>query len=171
MISPAHMLVGKAGFKAAVIATALEVAAYGISPETFSLVAVGVGALVVAFVAIITMILTNSGNRKNRELMAQIAKDQEASTGHMQTLEVRMDGRMDKMLGDVAQISEAVGVRKGLQQAANIAAAQADNTAARDAGIIDKVSDAVVNRVTDAIDKAAERAVTKENGHGTKTEA
>ena len=150
------------GAVAAVILTAATIGAYEITPETFSTVAVGVGALVIALASVITMIINASNNTKNREQMAQIAKDQavaitltNASNQHLQTLEVRMDGRMDKLLAQSGIISEAIGIKKGLQQAADTAEAKADSTAARDDKIVDKVADAVATRIGEAADKAA----------------
>jgi hypothetical protein len=157
-----HTVVAKAAFTAVVVTAATEIATYEISPEAFSTVSVGVGALGVALTAVITMILNNRNNSKNREQIAQIAKDQAAalalstaSNSHLQTLEVRMDGRMDSLLLNTAEISEAVGVKKGLQQAADIAAGRDAATAKRDTAIVDKVADAVVERIGDAADTAA----------------
>jgi hypothetical protein len=159
MISPNVALIGKTTFKVAVILAAVEIAAYEISPETFSTVAVGVGALAVAGTAVVSMILTNRNNRKNRDQIAQIARDQatalllqDANSSHLKTLEVRMDGRVDKLISQTEEIYEAIGVKKGLRQAADAAAL----LAARDAGAADKISAAVVERIGEAADAAAQ---------------
>ena len=169
MISPSAFTVGKIG-TGIIVLTAVEIAAYEISPETFSLVAVGMGALAVAVTGMIGLLLSHLNNKKNREQLAQIAHDQatalslqsETST-RMQTLEVRMDGRMDKLLSQTAEIAEEVGVKKGLQQAADTAAIKSATTMARDDKIVDKVAGAVVDRIGEAADAAAQTVPVKQS--------
>lgn len=162
MISPNHLIVYKIVGKTTVLLVAVEIAAYEISPEHFSQIAVGVGAIVVAFVAVIGMFMNAISNRKTRLQVAQIARDQAAalalsdkSANHLQTLEIRMDGRMDNLLATTAEISEAIGVKKGIIKSEEDAAKRAGNVAQRDAIIVDKVSAAVVERIEGAADAAA----------------
>lgn len=163
IISPHALVVGKTAMKGAVLLVAVEVVAYEISPATFSAVAVGLGALIVAIVAIATMVLTNNNNRKNREQVAQIAENQAKAAeesskiaSHVQTIEVRMDGRMDQLLEKTGAIAEAIGVKKGLQQAADEAVATAKKIETRDEKVVAAVAGAVVERIGDAADKAAQ---------------
>ena len=163
MTSSNLIVIAKATGASVVTGTAIGLAAYEVSPETFSLVAVGVGSLGVAVVAVISLIVTNRNSRRNREQMQQIAKDQatallaQQATDHsMRNLEIRMDGRMENLLEKTSQIAEAIGIKKGLQQAADTAADKATETAKRDETVVNKMAGAVVERIGEAAEQAAQ---------------
>lgn len=171
MISPHGLLISKTAFKAAVVLVALEVAAYEISPETFNTVAVGIGALAVGCAAIISALLINRSNRKNREQLALIALDQakalkttSETAGLAHQIKVSMDGRMDQLIETVTQLAEVAGIKKGRAQRDDEISATTAATAKRDDKIVSQAVGAIVERIGDAVDKAAQAVP------GTKTE-
>lgn len=141
-----------------------------ITPEQFSVIAVGSGALVVAGVAVINMIATIRSNKKNREQVAKLAveqavatklaADQAVATGQIKAqtheIKVAMDGRMDELLSITRALASADGVKAGRDQVHAEIAADAAAAGVRDDKVIGQMSDAVVERIEQAADKAAQ---------------
>lgn len=126
------------------------------NPETFSVVAVGCGSLLVAVAAVAGMLLTNRSNRKNREQQSAIAKEQadalklqahETSRIAEQAHEIKVsiDGRMDELLDMTRELAKA--------RAEAVAEAAAKVLASKT--IVSEVSQAIVERVGESIDRAA----------------
>lgn len=141
--------------------------------DEYNAVATSTGALIIALVAVIGMLLTNRSNKKRREQDAQIARDtaealklQNAAMDKQQEIAARLDGRLTQFMEMYSEISEAAGVRKERKRAADEATEKATVTAVRDEKIIAvvaaKVADTVVDHVADAIDEAVKTVPTSE---------
>ena len=140
--------------------------------EDYNAIAASTGAIIIALAAVTGMLLTNRSNKKNREQVAQIAKDaaealrlQNAAMIKQQEIAVKLDGRLEQLLTMNSEIAEALGVKKERKRAADEAAEKAAVTAVRDDKIIAvvaaKVANTVVDHVSDAIDEAV-KTVPKE---------
>jgi hypothetical protein len=141
--------------------------------DEYNAVATSTGALIIALVAVIGMLLTNRSNKKRREQDAQIARDtaealrlQNAAMEQAREFSARLDGRLTEFMSMYSEIAEAAGVKKERKRAADEAAEKATVTAVRDDKIIAvvaaKVADTVVDHVADAIDEAVKTVPTPE---------
>jgi hypothetical protein len=148
--------------------------------DEYNAVATSTGALIIALVAVIGMLLTNRSNKKRREQDAQIARDtaealklQNAAMVKQQEIieqarefSARLDGRLTEFMSMYSELAEAAGVKKERKRAADEAAEKATVTAVRDDKIIAvvaaKVADTVVDHVADAIDEAVKTVPTPE---------
>lgn len=166
MFAPNTLLFGKTAFKGAVILAAVEIAAYEISPEKFSTIAVGLGALTVGAAAIISMVLNNRSNRKTREQADRIANDtatailvaSEKSDKILhatQEISLNLDGRLTALLENTKAVATADGDKKGYERAHQEMSDAKVVETRRDEKVITKVADAVVERIGEAADAAA----------------
>ena len=141
--------------------------------DEYNAVATSTGALIIALVAVIGMLLTNRSNKKRREQDAQIARDtaealrlQNAAMEQGREFSARLDGRLTEFMSMYSEIAEELGVKKERKRAADEAAEKATVTAVRDDKIIAvvaaKVADTVVDHVADAIDEAVKTVPTPE---------
>ncbi|MDO8596628.1 MAG: hypothetical protein Q7R45_08390 [Sulfuricaulis sp.] len=163
MISPSAAIVGKTAVVGVATVAAVEIAAYQITPDIFNSVAVGVGSLIVAVVAVVGLLLHARSDRQALKQHLEIAKQQAAwlrenaaemakNSAETHEIKISMDGRMDALLEATAKINEELGIKKGLAQS------RLDATAAtaRDNEIISRVSSDVVDRIGAAADIAAQ---------------
>lgn len=157
MITETKFLVITSGLATAAAAAV----ATGAWIEDFNAVAAGIGAVVIALAAVAGLILNNRSNRKNREQIAQIAADQAEALKSQNAMGQRLDGRLDQLLESSSKISEAIGVKKGLQQAADAAHENAASTTLRDEKIVDAVAAKVSDRIGQAADDAAQATPAK----------
>ena len=169
MITPHGLFAAKVAVKTAVVVAVVQLAAYEITPEAFSSASVGIGALVVAAVAVATMIFHARSETKMRQQLLTIAREQGAAMkeqgdniaktyGATHEIKLSVDGRMDQIVAQTKIISEALGVEKERTRAAveKNATDVADAGALRDDKIVHEVSDAVVQRIGEAADAAAQ---------------
>lgn len=137
------------------------------SPEAFSVVAVGIGALVAAITAIAVALMTNRNARMSREQVAQIAADTAAAlklqaektsevVHQTQEIKVSMDGRMTELLETVRELKLKEGVEIGRAQVTEEKAAEAAATTLRDDKVVDQIAGRVAERIGEAADKAAQ---------------
>ena len=94
--------------------------------DEYNAVATSTGALIIALVAVIGMLLTNRSNKKRREQDAQIARDtaealklQNAAMEQGREFSARLDGRLTEFMSMYSEIAEAAGVKKERKRAAD----------------------------------------------------